>query len=152
MLASSRAARRIVMRRTTVRSRAPHNKKTAHAKNVAQVSVQDRDATKTEQTEAVTPGIETLNVLTRTDTGFQYWEMDLANPTNKLNDAAVPVQTPIPRNDVIIDSMTGSTADTAIDLRDEFYQILMRENETPLTAVTTPSGMLWEWLVIPQGA
>ncbi|POM57591.1 RNA-directed DNA polymerase [Phytophthora palmivora] len=32
-----------------------------------------------------------------------------------------------------------------------YYQILMRESDIPLTAVSTPSGMLWEWLVMPQG-
>ncbi|KAG6586721.1 reverse transcriptase [Phytophthora cinnamomi] len=70
---------------------------------------------------------------------------------NKLNDATVPAQTPIPRKDVIIDSMAGSTVYSALDLRDGFYQILMRESDIPLTAVSTPSGMLWEWLVMPQG-
>ena len=40
---------------------------------------------------------------------------------------------------------------SAIDLRDGFNQILMRESDTTLTAVSTPSGMLWEWLVMPQG-
>nr|BAP69009.1 RxLR effector candidate protein [Hyaloperonospora arabidopsidis Emoy2] len=29
--------------------------------------------------------------------------------------------------------------------------ILMRERDIPYTAVSTPSGMLWEWLVMPQG-
>uniref|UniRef100_H3GEC9 Integrase catalytic domain-containing protein n=1 Tax=Phytophthora ramorum TaxID=164328 RepID=H3GEC9_PHYRM len=70
---------------------------------------------------------------------------------NKLNDATVPVQTPIPRKDVIIDSMTSSTIFSTLDLRDGFYQILMRESDIPLTAVSTPSGILWEWLVMPQG-
>ncbi|KAF1327267.1 reverse transcriptase, partial [Globisporangium splendens] len=70
---------------------------------------------------------------------------------NKLNAATIPVQTPIPRKDVIIDSMQGSTIFSTIDLRDGFYQILMREKDIPLTAVSTPSGMLWEWLVMPQG-
>jgi hypothetical protein len=70
---------------------------------------------------------------------------------NKLNAATVPAQTPIPRKDAIIDGMQGSTVFSAIDLRDGFYQILMRESDIPLTAVSTPSGMLWEWLVMPQG-
>ncbi|GMF59312.1 unnamed protein product [Phytophthora fragariaefolia] len=70
---------------------------------------------------------------------------------NKLNDATVPAQTPIPRKDVIIDSMALSTIFSALDLRDGFYRILMRESDIPLTAVSTPSGMLWEWLVRPQG-
>uniref|UniRef100_H3H354 Reverse transcriptase domain-containing protein n=1 Tax=Phytophthora ramorum TaxID=164328 RepID=H3H354_PHYRM len=68
-----------------------------------------------------------------------------------MNDATVPAQTPIPRKDVIIDSMTSSTIFSTLDLRDGFYQILMRESDIPLTAVSTPSGMLWEWLVMPQG-
>lgn len=70
---------------------------------------------------------------------------------NKLNAATVPAQTPIPRKDVIIDGMQGSTIFSALDLRDGYYQILMREQDIPLTAVSTPSGMLWEWLVMPQG-
>ncbi|KAE8887990.1 hypothetical protein PF005_g20872 [Phytophthora fragariae] len=47
--------------------------------------------------------------------------------------------------------MALSTIFSALDLRDGFYQILMRESDIPLTAVSTPSGMLWEWLVMPQG-
>ncbi|KAE9234685.1 hypothetical protein PF004_g9319 [Phytophthora fragariae] len=47
--------------------------------------------------------------------------------------------------------MSGSAIYSAIDLADGFYQILMRESDIPLTAVSTPSGMLWEWLVMPQG-
>ena len=70
---------------------------------------------------------------------------------NKLNDATIPAQTPIPRKDMVLDSMSGSTKFSAIDLTDGFYQILMREKDIPLTAVSTPSGMLWEWLVMPQG-
>uniref|UniRef100_A0AAV1TCJ9 Reverse transcriptase domain-containing protein n=1 Tax=Peronospora matthiolae TaxID=2874970 RepID=A0AAV1TCJ9_9STRA len=38
-----------------------------------------------------------------------------------------------------------------MDLMDGFYQILMRERDTPYTALSTPSSMLWEWLVMPQG-
>ncbi|KAG2874546.1 hypothetical protein PC115_g24122 [Phytophthora cactorum] len=47
--------------------------------------------------------------------------------------------------------MAKSTIYSAIVLRDGFYQILMRESDIALTAVSTPSGMLWEWLVMPQG-
>jgi len=70
---------------------------------------------------------------------------------NKLNAATVPAQTPIPRKDVIIDGMAGSSIFSCLDLKDGFYQILMRESDIPFTAVSTPSGMLWEWLVMPQG-
>ncbi|GMG14853.1 unnamed protein product [Phytophthora fragariaefolia] len=55
-------------------------------------------------------------------------------------------QTPIPREDMVLDSMSGSVIFIAIDLTDGFDQILMRESDIPLTAVSTPSGMLWEWL------
>ncbi|KAF1332102.1 reverse transcriptase, partial [Globisporangium splendens] len=75
----------------------------------------------------------------------------IVHPFNKLNAATIPAQTPIPRKGVIIDSMQGSTIFSTIDLRDGFYQILMREKGIPFTAVSTPSGMLWEWLVMPQG-
>ncbi|KAG3022628.1 hypothetical protein PC119_g9224 [Phytophthora cactorum] len=47
--------------------------------------------------------------------------------------------------------MAKSTIYSVLDLRDGFYQILMRESDIPLTAVSTPRGMLWEWLVMPQG-
>ncbi|KAF1321596.1 reverse transcriptase, partial [Globisporangium splendens] len=53
---------------------------------------------------------------------------------NKLNAATIPAQTPIPRKDVIIDSMQGSAIFSTIDLRDGFYQILMREKDVPFTA------------------
>uniref|UniRef100_A0AAV1TW01 Reverse transcriptase domain-containing protein n=1 Tax=Peronospora matthiolae TaxID=2874970 RepID=A0AAV1TW01_9STRA len=69
---------------------------------------------------------------------------------NKLNAATVPAQTPIPRKDVIIDGMAKSTIVSSTDLMDGFYQILMRERDIPYTVVSTPSGMLWEWLVMPQ--
>ena len=35
-------------------------------------------------------------------------------------------------------------------LVDVYYQVLMRESDIPLTAVSTPSVMLWERLVMPQ--
>ncbi|KAG2885581.1 hypothetical protein PC117_g25561 [Phytophthora cactorum] len=78
-------------------------------------------------------------------------EWRIVHAYNKLNDATIPAQTPIPRKDVIIDSMAKSTIYSALDLRDGFYQILMRESDIALTAVNNPSGMLWEWLVMPQG-
>jgi hypothetical protein len=61
---------------------------------------------------------------------------------NKLNDATIPAQTPVPRKDMILDGMVGSTVFSDIDLKDGFYQIRMREDDVPLTAVSTPSGIL----------
>ncbi|GMF31863.1 unnamed protein product [Phytophthora fragariaefolia] len=58
---------------------------------------------------------------------------------NKLNDATIPAQTPIPRKDMVLDTMSGSTKFSAIDLMDGFYQILIREADVPLTAVSAPN-------------
>uniref|UniRef100_A0AAV1UUJ5 Reverse transcriptase domain-containing protein n=1 Tax=Peronospora matthiolae TaxID=2874970 RepID=A0AAV1UUJ5_9STRA len=38
-----------------------------------------------------------------------------------------------------------------MDRLDGFYQIIMRERYIPYTAVSTPSNMLWEWLVMLRG-
>ncbi len=57
---------------------------------------------------------------------------------NRLNDATIVAQTPIPRPDVIIDGMQGSTVFSTLDLEDGFYQIIMREKDIPLTAVSNP--------------
>ncbi|POM64742.1 LOW QUALITY PROTEIN: Reverse transcriptase [Phytophthora palmivora] len=47
--------------------------------------------------------------------------------------------------------MSDCTLYSTLDLVDGYYQILMRESDISLTAVSTPSGMLSEWLVMPQG-
>ncbi|GMF57304.1 unnamed protein product [Phytophthora fragariaefolia] len=70
---------------------------------------------------------------------------------NKLNAATIPAQTPIPRKDVLQNNMVDCTLYSALDLVDGYYQLLMRASDIPLTAVSTPSGMLWERLVMPQG-
>ncbi|KAG3122199.1 hypothetical protein PI124_g24232 [Phytophthora idaei] len=70
---------------------------------------------------------------------------------NKLNAATIPAQTPIPRKDVLQNNMVGCTLYSALDLVDGYYQLLMRACDVPLTAVGTPSGMLWEWLGMLQG-
>ena len=75
----------------------------------------------------------------------------IAHAFNKLNASTVPVQTPIPRKDFVIDGMSKSTTFSSMYLMDGFYQILMREQDIPYTAVSTPSGMIWECLVMPQG-
>ena len=70
---------------------------------------------------------------------------------NKLNAATIPAQTPIPRKDVLKTNMVGCTMYRALDLVDGYYRLLMRASDIPLTTVSTLSGMLWEWLVMPQG-
>lgn len=68
---------------------------------------------------------------------------------NKLNDATIPAQTPIPRKGMVLNTMSRSTIYSTIDLTDGFYQTLINKSDVALTAVSTPSGMLWEWLVMP---
>jgi hypothetical protein len=70
---------------------------------------------------------------------------------NKLNAATIPAQTPIPRKDVLQNNMVRCTMYSALDLVDGYYQLLMRASDVPLAAVSTPRGMLWEWLVMSQG-
>lgn len=57
---------------------------------------------------------------------------------NKLNDAMTSAQTPNPRKNMILDTMSGGSQYSAIDLMDGFCQILMREGDVPLTAVSMP--------------
>ncbi|POM57520.1 Reverse transcriptase, partial [Phytophthora palmivora] len=52
---------------------------------------------------------------------------------------------------MLLNNMSGCTLYSSLDMVDGYYQILMRESGIPLTAVATPCGMLWEWLVMPQG-
>ncbi|POM77122.1 RNA-directed DNA polymerase [Phytophthora palmivora] len=70
----------------------------------------------------------------------------LVHAYNKLNNAMVPAQKPIPRKDVLLNNLSGCTLYSALDLVDGYYQILMREIDIPVTAVSIPLGMLWEWL------
>ncbi|GMG17932.1 unnamed protein product [Phytophthora fragariaefolia] len=72
------------------------------------------------------------------------WRM--VHAFNKLNAATIPASTPIPSKDVLQNNMAGCTVFSALDMVDGYYQLLMRESDIPLTAVSTPSGMLWEWL------
>ncbi|GMF28386.1 unnamed protein product [Phytophthora fragariaefolia] len=77
------------------------------------------------------------------------WRM--VHAFNKLNAATIPASTPIPRKVMLQNNMAGCTVFSALDTVDGYYQLLMRESDIPLTAVSTPSGILWEWLVMPQG-
>ena len=70
---------------------------------------------------------------------------------NNINGADIPVHTPIPRTDVLQNVMVLCTRFSALDLVDGYYQFLMRAIYIPLTVVSTPSGMLWEWFVKLQG-
>ncbi|KAG2894798.1 hypothetical protein PC129_g15608 [Phytophthora cactorum] len=70
---------------------------------------------------------------------------------NKLNAATILAQTPIPRMNALQNNMIGSTLYSALDFVDGYCQLLMIYSDVLLTAMNTPSGMLWEWLVMSRG-
>ncbi|POM71018.1 LOW QUALITY PROTEIN: Pol protein, partial [Phytophthora palmivora] len=76
----------------------------------------------------------------------------IRKPNGKLNDATVPTQTPIPRKDMLLNNMSGCTLYSALDLVDGYYQILMRESDIPLTAVSTPSGTYFDDIFVHSRA
>ena len=69
---------------------------------------------------------------------------------NTLKFAPVPAQTPITRKGVIIDGMSNKNHLLCMHPIKGFYRILLDEWDIPYTAVCTPSGILWDWLVVPQ--
>uniref|UniRef100_H3H1W0 Reverse transcriptase domain-containing protein n=1 Tax=Phytophthora ramorum TaxID=164328 RepID=H3H1W0_PHYRM len=85
------------------------------------------------------------------EAGMSNGKWRIVHAFNKLKAATIPAQTPIPRKDVLQNDVVGCTAYSALDLVDGYYLLLMRVSDIPLTAVSTPSGMLWEWLMMPQG-
>ena len=48
---------------------------------------------------------------------------------NKLNTATIPAQTPIPRKDVLLTSMGKSTIFSALNLKYDYYHLLLRESD-----------------------
>ncbi|KAG4064001.1 hypothetical protein PC123_g1252 [Phytophthora cactorum] len=85
------------------------------------------------------PSTLSLRATVELDTSKATGGWRIVHAFNKLNDATIPAQTPIPRKDMVLATMSGSSQYSAIDLMDGFYQILMREDDVPLTAVSTPS-------------
>ena len=47
---------------------------------------------------------------------------------NKLNTATIPAQTPIPRKDVLLNSMGKSTIFSALDLKDDYVVKSIKKN------------------------
>ncbi|CAI5721776.1 unnamed protein product [Peronospora farinosa] len=50
----------------------------------------------------------------------------VAHAYNKLNTTTIPAQTPIPRKDVLLNSMGKSTIFSALDLKVGYYQVLVK--------------------------
>ncbi|POM81821.1 Pol protein [Phytophthora palmivora] len=75
----------------------------------------------------------------------------LGHAYKELNNVMAPAQTPIPHKALLLNNISRWLLYNSLNLDDGYYQFLMRESDIPLIAVSTPSGMLWEWLVMPQG-
>lgn len=58
--------------------------------------------------------------------------------------------TPVPRKENIYDAMAKGRILSAMDLLWGFFQVRLRESDTPSTAFSTPDG-LFEYLVTPMG-
>ena len=80
----------------------------------------------------------TLTFCARKETGG--WRV--VNAYNKLNTATILAQTPIPRKDILLNSVGKSTIYSALDLKGGYYQVLMNVTDAAKTAVSTPRGML----------
>ncbi|PPQ83763.1 hypothetical protein CVT24_007449, partial [Panaeolus cyanescens] len=72
------------------------------------------------------------------------------NDYRELNANTVSDQYPLPRIDNILASLGHGTFFSQIDMMNSFFQTKMREQDIPLTAVSTPFG-LYEWIVMPMG-
>jgi len=68
----------------------------------------------------------------------------------KLNDITVKNRYPLPRIDELQDRLLGAVWFTAIDIRDAYYRVRMKEGEEWKTAFRTRWG-LYEYLVMPFG-
>ena len=53
----------------------------------------------------------------------------IAHVLNKLNDAIIPAQTPIPRKDMVLNIMSEGIIFSAINLTEIFHIILMRPSD-----------------------
>ena len=73
-----------------------------------------------------------------------YGKWRIVHAFKKLNAATIPAQMPIPHKDMCQNNMVGCTEYSALYLVDGYYQLLMRVCDIPLTALSTPRGMLWE--------
>ncbi|DBA01260.1 TPA: hypothetical protein N0F65_010852 [Lagenidium giganteum] len=69
------------------------------------------------------------------------WRIEHA--CNKLNAATIPAQALIPRKDVILHRMSGAKKFSALDRVDVYYQILIKDRDVPLTAVSTQVACCW---------
>ena len=68
----------------------------------------------------------------------------------KMNEVSTKDAYPLPRIDSCIDALSNSAWFSTLDLRSEFFQVKISENDSPKTTFITRSGA-YKFLVMPQG-
>lgn len=68
----------------------------------------------------------------------------------RLNDVTIKDSYPLPRIDVVLESLSGSSLFTALDLQSGYWQCEVNPNDRPKTAFSTGIG-LYEFNVLPFG-
>lgn len=68
-----------------------------------------------------------------------------------LNKVTVPDRYPMLRTDVALNSLTGMTVFSSLDLKQGFWQIPIRQEDQPKTAFTIPGMGHFEWTRLPFG-
>ena len=69
---------------------------------------------------------------------------------SKINFLSSRLRHPLPTTTELIDSLSGKSVFSCLDLASGFFQIRIRPEDIPKTAMSTPEGH-YEFLVLPQG-
>ena len=96
-------------------------------------------------TESISPWASPIVLVPKKDGSLR-----LCIDYRKLNSVTEPDAYPIPRVDDMLDSLSGCSWFTCLDLASGYWQIAMDEEDKAKTAFTTPLG-LFEFSVMPMG-
>jgi hypothetical protein len=67
-----------------------------------------------------------------------------------LNKQTVKNRYPLPKIDMLLDTLQGSTCFSSLDLHSGYHQVRLHEDDIPKTAFSTPTGH-YEYMVLPMG-